>query len=291
MTFNSSDDNDFIPPQAQDIPEFSPAEEGSQPAGFNERFLAYVIDAVPFLFAHSLTVSFLKNSGNPPASVVPILLGWLAFYVIYQIVLSSGGRATLGKYIMHIRVVSITGEPLPIGKAFLRVIGYFISGAPVELGFLLALATKEHRALHDYIGGSKVVSIKERGDLWQGVVLALSWALMLTLGWAWLRNNVLQIGPQERKQIVAAHRTVAKIGLLEEIYFQRNGFYTNDLAELAKLTGNVRAVKAELMKNLDYKNLLINSTGREYTIKAKAKNWRNTEVSVSSKDNKKRNLR
>ncbi|MCR4821051.1 MAG: RDD family protein [Elusimicrobiales bacterium] len=288
---NNEDNDDFIPTQASEDLSLEVEDEGPQPAGFNERFLAYVIDAAPFLFAHSLTVSFLKNSGNPPSSVIPILLGWFSLYLIYQIILSSGGRVTLGKLIMGLRIVDYNGGPLPIAKAFIRAIGYMISGAIVELGFIMALFTKEHKALHDYLAGSKVISIKERGDLGQGIVLALSWALMITLGWAWVHNNVLNIGPQEKKQIMTAHRTVSKLGLLEDIYYQRNGFYTNDLGELAKLLGsgkNIKAMKTELMKNLDYKKLVIDSNGREYTIKANAKNWRKTEVSVSSKDKKKK---
>jgi uncharacterized RDD family membrane protein YckC len=294
MEFNpneNSDDNDvFTPPQAEEDITLEETDDGPQPAGFNERFLAYVIDSAPFLFAHSLTVSFLRNSGNPPSSVIPILLGWFALYLVYQAVLSSGGRVTLGKYIMRLRVVAADGSPLSFPKAFIRAVGYMISGAILELGFIMALGTKEHRALHDYMAGSKVISLKERGDLGQGIVLALSWALMISLGWAWIHNNVLNIGPQEKKQIMAAHRTLSKVGILEEIYFQRNGFYTNDLKELSNLLGsgkNVKAMKDEMMRTLDYKNLMISSTGRDYVIKAKAKNWRKTEVIVSSNDRKK----
>lgn len=292
MEFNNfNNENEvFAPPQADQDFSFE-ANDGPQPAGFNERFLAYVIDAVPFLFAHSLTVSFLRNMGNPPESVTMILLGWMAFYLVYQAVLSSGGRVTLGKYIMRLRVVDLEGNPLSFPKACVRAIGYLLSGAPLELGFIAAAFTKDHRALHDYMCGSKVISLKERGDLGQGIVLALSWALMITLGYSMVYNNVLKLSPLEKRQIRAAHKTVEKIGLLEEYYHQRNGFYTNDLGELAKLLGNsknINAMKEELMKNLDYKNIEINSTGRDYVIKAKAKNWRKTEVISSSQDKKRK---
>ena len=46
-------------------------------------------------------------------------------------------------------------------------------------------------------------------------------------------------------------------------------------------------MKDEMMRTLDYKNLMISSTGRDYVIKAKAKNWIKTEVIVSSNDRKK----
>ena len=264
--YNGENNNDAdafnIPQSDQEVGIEENSSNEPQPAGFNERFLAYVIDAAPFLFAHSLTVSYLRNAGNPPASVVPILLGWMCLYLVYQAVLSSGGRATLGKYILGLRVVNSDGGPLPFTKACIRAFGYLISGAPMELGFLVAAITKEHRALHDYMCGSKVISIKERGDLGQGIVLALSWALMITLGYSMVYNNVLKLSPREKVQIRAAHKTLEKIGLLEDYYHQKNGFYTNDLGELAKLLGNsknIQSMKEELMKNLDYKNIEIYS--------------------------------
>lgn len=281
MELNANNDNTLNINQAATPDEAS--EIYIQPAGFNERFIAYVIDAVPFLLCHLFTVAFLKHSGNPPQSVFPIMLVWIFLYLLYHTIFASGGRATLGKYLMNIRVVSKDGQPLPFIKSGFRAFCYFLSGAPVQLGFLLALITPEHRALHDIFSGSKVISIKERGDLADGLIIALSWALMAFLGGAWVHNNVLKIGPQEKKQIMAAHRTISKIGVLEEIYYKQNGSYTNDLQVLANMTGNVDAVKSELIKNLDYQHLEIISGGKDYTIRAKAKNWRRTVVEIKSR--------
>ena len=63
---------------------------------------------------------------------------------------------------------------------------------------------------------------------------------------------------------------------------RREGRYTNDLRKLADLTGNVNAVRAELFKNLQPETLVIASNGRRFRITAKARNWRHTEVEVSS---------
>lgn len=295
MQLNSSENEnfDFSPVQEEQEYGFEP-NEGPQLAGFNDRFLAYVIDAAPFLFAHSLTISFLKNAGNPPASITPILLGWLFLYFIYLTVMSSGGRVTLGKYIMGLRIVGKDGNPLPLSKSLIRAIGYFISGAPLSLGFIIAAFTPEKKALHDYMCGSTVISIKERGDLAQGLIMAVSWALMITLGYSALYNNVLKLSPREKIQIRAAHVTVEKISILEEYYKQRNGGYTNDLQELAKLLGsskNISNMKKELGKNLEGPIVIEMPTASSYVIRAKAKNWRHTEVVSSSEDRQQKQAR
>lgn len=283
---NDNDENEFIVPRAGGLEDFDPGTlQGPQPAGFSERFLAYVIDALPFLGANYLTVTFLSGSGAQLRSsgLLRIQLAWLAVYIIYEAVLSSGGRATLGKYLLNLRVVARDGGPLPFTKALARAFSYFISSATLNIGYIIALFTGENRALHDYIAGSKVVSIKERGDVADGLVLALSWALMATLGGLWLNSNVLKLSPEEKAQIITAHRTISKLGVLEEFYLRENGHYTNDLRNLATLTGNVDAVRTELLKNLEPQSLVITSNGRNFIIEAQARNWRKTRIEVKSR--------
>jgi hypothetical protein len=100
---------------------------------------------------------------------------------------------------------------------------------------------------------------------------------------SWVNKTVLRITPSEKRQIVAAHRTISKIGKLEEIYMKQEGHYTNDLRKLAELTGNVNAVASELYKTLEPNTLVISSNGRRFIITAKARNWRHTEVQVTSR--------
>ena len=259
---------------------------GPVPAGFNERFVAYVIDALPFV----LMIYYTLPSAVKAGLVSPTSAGerkwkllWIAAYLIYETIFSSGGRATLGKWLMNIRVRAADGGNLTVGKAFLRSAAYFLSSATLNLGYILALFTNNKRALHDLVGGSRVVSIKERGDVANGLVLAVAWGLMAIFFGSWLNKTVLRISPSEKKQIVTAHRTISKLAKLEEIYMQQEGHYTNDLKKLADLTGNVNAVRAELYKTLEPNTLAIASNGRKFQITAKARNWRHTEVQVLSK--------
>ncbi|PKM98150.1 MAG: hypothetical protein CVU79_04870 [Elusimicrobia bacterium HGW-Elusimicrobia-3] len=263
----------------------APSADGPVPAGFNERFVAYVIDALPFVLLTYATLKLAVKAGLFPYSsgnewVWKFL--WMGLYIIYEAVFSSGGRATLGKWLMNIRVRAADGGDLPFGKAFVRALAYFLSSATFNLGYLMALFTNNKRALHDYVAGSRVVSIKERSDWADGLVLAVSWGLMVILAGTWLNNTVLKITPSEKRQIVAAHRTISKLATLELIYMRREGRYTNDLRKLADLTGNVNAVRAELFKTLEPETLVIASNGRRFRITAKARNWRHTEVEVSS---------
>lgn len=263
-----------------------PAGEGPRPAGFNERFLAYVLDALPFVAGAQFSLNALANAGvlpYTPANEWKWKALWIFAYIVYETVLSSGGRATLGKLAMGIRVRAADGGDLPVGKAFLRAIGYFISSATLNLGYLLALATANKRALHDFLAGSRVVSVRERGEVADGLVLAFSWGFMAILAVSWLNQTVLRMTPAEKEQIVTAHRTISKLAKLEEIYAQREGHYTNDIKALADLTGNVNAVRAELFKTLQPDSLMIASNGRRFKITAKARNWRKTEVEVASK--------
>lgn len=260
-------------------------QEGPAPAGFNERFLAYVIDASPFVAGTYLSLNAMIGAGvisYTPANEWKWKLLWIGAYIVYETALSSGGRATLGKLIMNIRVKANDGGDLSVGRAFVRSLAYFLSSATLNLGYLAALVTPNKRALHDYVAGSRVISLRERGDFAGGMVLALSWGLMAIFMGAWLNQTVLKLSPSEKSRIIAAHRTISKLARLEEIYRKREGHYTNDLKTLADLTGNVNAVRAELYRTLEPGTLTIASNGRKYLITAKARNWRKTEVQVVS---------
>ncbi|MBU2572772.1 MAG: RDD family protein [Elusimicrobia bacterium] len=259
-------------------PEF----QGPAPAGFNERFIAYVVDALPFVLGAYGTFSLLLKNGAikySDANELKWKLLWIAGYVVYETVFSSGGRATLGKYLLGIRVKAADGVgDLSISRAFIRAVAYFASSVLMNLGYIMALFTPENRALHDYIGRSRVVSVRERSDLANGFVLAVSWSLMVILLGSWVNQNFLKVTPAEREQVLAARTTVGKLATLEEIHKSMYGGYTDELKRLAFLTHNVEAVRREIMKNIEPDTLTIASDGRAYIITAKARNWRHTKV-------------
>ena len=259
--------------------------QGPVHAGFNERFLAYAIDAFPFVLGAHIMFSILVKNGSLPYSFAAqnkCKLAWICAYVLYETVLSSGGRATLGKYLMRIRVKAADGSDLSPGKAFIRAVSYFISAAPLNLGYVVALVTPNKRALHDYLGGSRVISLKERSEWADGLILAVSWALMAMLTGSWVNQNFLRMGPDEKKVVTMAQTTISKVGKLEEIHKMVYGGYTEEMRRLAALTGNPSAVRNEIIRTIEPNTLVIASDGRDYIITAKARNWRKTEVQVKS---------
>ncbi len=260
-------------------------EETYRIAGFNERFLAYLIDTLPFVFLNYYSLTFLiKNNyliySDSLASKWK--WGWIALFIIYEVIFTSGGRVTLGKKLLGIRVISKNGENLSIIKAFIRVIGYFISSFTLNLGYIAALTNKNRISLHDLLASSRVIRTREKSPFVEGAILVLSWGLMVFFVAGWANRTVLQVTPSEKKQINEARRTLAKLAKLQEIHYRKYGFYTNDIKKLAELTGDIKAVRYELSKTLAEGSLEMASDGKTYVITAKAKNWRKTRVEISN---------
>ena len=99
---------------------------------------------------------------------------------------------------------------------------------------------------------------------------------------SWVNQSFLTLAPSEKKQIVLAKRSLSRVGQLEEIHKRRYGGYTIDIKRLIILSHNPRVLQEDLIKNIQIDSLLISSNGREYLISAKAKNWRKSEVKISS---------
>ncbi|PIS46658.1 MAG: hypothetical protein COT17_07445 [Elusimicrobia bacterium CG08_land_8_20_14_0_20_51_18] len=260
-------------------------EAADNTAGFNERFLAYLIDTLPFVFlAYYTFVMMLKYNVLQYSSSAELKWKavWIIVFITYETVFSSGGRATLGKYLLGIRVRDKNGEELSLVKSFLRVVGYFLSSLTINFGYLMALFTPQKKALHDYLAGSRVIRVRGKGDFAEGFILVASWSLLAFFVGSWIQRTWLTFTPVEQKQIFTARRTLSKIAKLEEIHSRKYGFYTNDIRKLAELTKNIPAVRAELAKNLAPDSLEIATNGRDYVVSGKARNWRKTRIEFSS---------
>lgn len=262
-------------------------EEVYELAGFNERFLAYLIDTFPFVFLNYFTLSLaVKNNyviySQSIANKWKVM--WIFIFILYEIIFTSGGRVTLGKKILGIKVLNKNGGSLSVFRALLRVIGYFISSFTLNLGYIISLFNRDRRALHDFIAGSVVVRTREKSSFAEGFILVVSWICLAFLVGSWLNRTVLAVTPSEQKQINEAKRTILKLAKLEEIHYRKYGFYTNDLRRLAELTGNIKAVRYELAKTLSEGSLEIATDGKNFIISARAKNWRKTKIEITGND-------
>jgi uncharacterized RDD family membrane protein YckC len=91
----------------------------------------------------------------------PMVAGALGLHValsaLYQIYLGGILGQTLGKRLLHLRVISSRGQaPGPV-VACLRFLTMAISLSPAGLGWLWCLFDRERRALHDHLSGTYVI--------------------------------------------------------------------------------------------------------------------------------------
>lgn len=85
------------------------------------------------------------------------LIIFLISFIYFVVPVASAWQATPGKRILGIHIVRKSGRKLGVGMAFGRFLAYYPSFLSFYIGFLMPLWTKEKRALHDMICGTRVV--------------------------------------------------------------------------------------------------------------------------------------
>ncbi len=253
------------------------------PAGFGERFLAYVIDGLPFVICCHISLRYMiRNVGLEynSATVLKWNLVWIFIYILYQAILSCGGRATVGKMLLGLRIRAKDGGNLGFFAATLRAVGYFVSAAPFNLGYLAAFFTPRKRALHDYIAGSMVIRLRPRSDFANGLIFAMAWGVFGLLAASWYYENIVRPNPQEQRMVQSARRGLERIAGLEGLYRKQYGAYTNDISRLAALSGDVKGLREDLLRVLG-PELEISASSEHYLITGYAKNRSKTKVQLS----------
>jgi uncharacterized RDD family membrane protein YckC len=161
-----------------------------KPAGFWVRGAAQIIDAgiilacmaMPtFVLAAFLALGSLVWS-EVDGGLFIIILGVPIFlcHLLYFAFATRLGGQTAGKGIMNIKVVRISGQPVGFSRSVGRYLSYFLSALPLFAGFVMAGSTREKRALHDYITGTKVVSMGEPKPIFKFIAIgAILFALFI----------------------------------------------------------------------------------------------------------------
>jgi uncharacterized RDD family membrane protein YckC len=150
-------------------PPTEPAEpEGPRTASLVGRTAAGFIDVVLMGSIHAAVIYLtLRLCGLataelqvlPPIPLAAFLLMLTSGYIISFTV--AGGQ-TIGKMAAGIRVVPIAGHDpgnarLTLGRAVLRAAGCLVSLLTAGLGYIPALVSQDHRALHDRLADTRVV--------------------------------------------------------------------------------------------------------------------------------------
>jgi uncharacterized RDD family membrane protein YckC len=207
------------------------AEEPSSapaPAGFWLRAGAYSLDGAALALTGSL---LLFPVPEPARSVARLLLAAAYFSLLPPF---WGGR-TLGKAAAGLAIARTDGEPLGAGRSLLRWLGYFVSMLPFGLGFFAAAFTRERRALHDFIAGTRVVQAEAIGAgrraavIGVGVVLPLLAALGLAALLALPRLTELRAQADEG----AVKERLAVLRASAAAAFARDGVYPLDPLDAA----------------------------------------------------------
>ncbi len=120
------------------------------------RYAAGIIDnlIVSLISAPFWLLTFLIK--DSPARLVSVFLLFLQFgYYVYLI---HKYQATWGKKFFKLIVEPIDGKEMTVGKAVLReVVGKFLSGIVLGLGFLWAVFDKRKQAWHDKLAHTVVI--------------------------------------------------------------------------------------------------------------------------------------
>ncbi len=139
----------------------------------SSRVVAYIIDWIILLIAISiidviasvlLSLINLDNTSTGNTFLVLLNVAVQAYYYIYFLVGKNG--QTPGKTLTNIRIVRKDGQPLTASDAILRnIIGYFLCGLTLLIGFFWIMVDKDRQGLHDKIASTLVVKAeRKQGD-------------------------------------------------------------------------------------------------------------------------------
>ena len=253
-----------------------------------ERFVALAIDyGVVFLPLQFILWIIGKTLGShlSLSHLIAMIVAMNGVFVLYETIFTSNGRMTLGKNLVGIAVVNKDKTaPISIVRAFLRAIGYYVSALLFFGGFVFALVDDRKRALHDFLGGSVVVQIRERAwwEVW--AVRGLGAVLLALFVFGFYRSFGGRDW-QEQYKVRQAQTFLEKVALLEEGHKIQYGYYTNDIRRLTLLSGDPVQFQRDLKKvfSTGRGSIKIGVTDKYYKISAFAKDKNRTAVYFTNK--------
>ncbi|MDR1123782.1 MAG: RDD family protein, partial [Elusimicrobiota bacterium] len=211
--------------------------------------------------------------------------GFGALFILYCTVLGCGGRRTLGKALMGIAVVNKdTLQPLGFVKSFLRALGYIIGLITAFGGFALALLNKRRRAVQDLIGGSIVISTREKGAAESVVTAALGTALMALCVFCVYYSFFVAPSSYQKMLVANADNELERIAQVQIYHRVVYGYYTPDIVRLGLISGDPVQFQREIQRNLKRRGFSMGVGNDGFTLKAVAKDKNETEVSLNYTD-------
>ncbi|MGC2109732.1 MAG: RDD family protein [Candidatus Korobacteraceae bacterium] len=165
-------------PQSELLPNSAPLKpETTEYAGFWLRFWAGAVDvclesvgaliltlAIDFLlrrFGRFLGISsFLSKVATGVAFILVLAVGSWLYCAFME---SSSWRATVGKRLLGLQVVTSDGDRISFGTATVRHLMKFLSFFCLTIGFMMSGWTKRRQALHDIPCDCLVIRTPQKG--------------------------------------------------------------------------------------------------------------------------------
>ena len=150
----------FQPPPAATVA--APGVTG-EPAAPTSRIMAALVDATLLLALDAAVLYFtLRLCGLTASEIVQLPAApLLAFFMLldggYFVAFTAVGGQSIGKMALGIKVVGDEDRPVPVGRATLRTLAYFLSVLPLGAGFLPGVLGADRLALHDRLARTRVV--------------------------------------------------------------------------------------------------------------------------------------
>lgn len=251
-------------------------------ARFSDRFVAYLLDTVPFgLGVVATTYVWGGPMGRPLAAenLSRICAAWITLAVFYQFAANAAGGG-VGKRLMGLRVLTKDGLPVGPGRALARAVGWLLSSPLCNFGFVLALLRSDTRTLHDLIAGTVVVEAYPKGR-GEGAVLFMAGALgavALFGGNVWLA--LTRPTPSDLLAVQRAREGLDVLARIEAAHKARYGSYTNDMAALAEVSGDAAQFGAAIKDLFDLESLRIDAGNVGYRLSARAKDRKRTLLTL-----------
>lgn len=121
------------------------------------RVMAALVDFAVLWLATAVILATTRGVTLPGG--VPVTgfatLGFLALYAV----LLPAGAGTVGKRVAGLRIETMGGERLTLGRAALRAGALLVAVLPLGAGLLVAAVTRQRRGLHDLVAGTRVVVV------------------------------------------------------------------------------------------------------------------------------------
>ncbi|MFA5140779.1 MAG: RDD family protein [Elusimicrobiota bacterium] len=249
-------------------------------ATFSERVVAFSIDYA--LFAAGYFLSMKLASPETPALINPHgmkwALLWMSLFLAYQAWSSFGGRVSVGKRLMGLKVVTLDGRELGAGYAALRSIGYLPS-CVCGAGFLWMLLNRARQTWHDMIVGSLVVEAAPRSDASRGRVRVGASLCILLFAGLWVWEFVLAAPYYNTMTVAYAQAGLSRLGELQEMHKGQKGRYADDLLSLSSVTADPEGFMRDIAALYEADpGVQIVVVGDGYTIEARARDKGRTEI-------------